>query len=170
MAIDKSNEQKTTEKPSLKRRLRAAQADKLTAEQKAERALTRTHNAENELAVMRAMGARRWMQPREVEAAIRERLVRADDDTPAFTSSSGEDLVDSDTVAAQIAQANPHWVKASIKPGTGANGTGQGSAPAKATYAYEELMKPGNEQKLEEMMATRPKEYARARQEWMDKN
>lgn len=129
----------------------------------------RADRAERENALRRALAGIDWFDP---EDAYRELSRHAERNERgeweiAVSNSDGQGerkRVAPDEAARQLATRKPHWIRARVYGGSGANG-GEGSAAgAPAGLHYGDLLKPENADRLRDFVHNRPRELERLRQ------
>lgn len=125
-------------------------------------------NATRDLAIARATPSHPWVMTADAEAELGRRASfdeagalrflsdkKGENNAPVFTDAAG--------AASELAASRPHWVKATLTPGTGAPGSKDGGAPPAAATTYNDLLKPANADRLRDYLTNRPDELARMR-------
>ena len=129
----------------------------------------RADRAERENALRRALAGVDWFDPEDAYRELSrhaERNERGDWEIAVPSGDARGELkrVAPDEAARQLAARKPHWVRARVIGGSGANG-GEGSAGgATAGLAYTDLLKPENADRLRDYVHNRPRELERLRQ------
>jgi hypothetical protein len=122
----------------------------------------RAEHAERDGAVRRALNGIEWFEPEDAYRELADLAKR--NEAGEWEILRGNTRVPLDEAARQLAARKPHWVKARVIGGSGANG-GEGSAAgAPAGLSYADLLKPENEERLREYVHNRPRELERLRQ------
>src|SRR6185295_6474233 len=102
----------------------------------------RAERAERENAVRNAIRGIEWF---EAEDAYRELTGQAErDEAGGYSVAVGSQRVAIDEAARQLAARKPHWVRAKITGGSGANGGTGSAAGGPAGISYADLIKPQN--------------------------
>ncbi|HLX60166.1 MAG TPA: hypothetical protein VKX17_02675 [Planctomycetota bacterium] len=128
----------------------------------------RADRAERENTLRRALGSIDWFDAEDAYRELSRHAERAESgewEISVPNPAGGERLrVTPDEAARQLAARKPHWVRARVVGGSGANG-GEGSrGGAPAGLSYGDLLKPENAERLREYIHNRPRELERLRQ------